>query len=123
MNGQPDMRHTRTFGEPALHHEPAKEPLQATECEQEERLPGHGAIQLTGDQEPDERQQKHHTDQPADQAVNELPPEDRLEILQFEMRIDHLVLGNLFVLLKSFLPLLAVHRRYSAHDRSPFRDG
>ena len=72
-----------------------------------------------GAQEP---RREDDPDQPRPQSMDELPPEDALELLQRHAAVELLELGNLLVEGELPLPLGRRQRRHNAADRPPLGD-
>ena len=91
---------------PLLHHVPAHRALQPAEQEDARRASSRsraGSGRAT--RNTDERHEEDDADQPPEQAVEVLPPEDALELLQRHAVVDEPVLGRLPVLVERLLPV------------------
>ncbi len=122
MRGEAKLRHAHVVDQAALHHVPAHRALQSAEDEDAEELPRVTGRNLAARGEPDERREKHETDQTAEEPVDVLPPEDALELGDRHRVIGQLVLRRLLVLLERLLPICVGERRNRADDRLPLDD-
>ncbi len=122
MRGQPELRDPRIVDEPALHHEPADHALQPAQHEDEHEPRRVTRRNAPLRDEPEQRHEEHDADEAPEQAMEVLPPEDALELVQGHALVHLLVLGRLLVTHERLLPLGFVERRQRAHDRLPLGD-
>jgi hypothetical protein len=84
---------------------------------------GEGPGETALEQEDDEGHGEGEADEAAKEAVEPLPEEDELELLEAHPLVDEFVLGNLLVGLEIGHPLVFRQRRQGAGDRLPLDDG
>ena len=122
MGGEPVLADAGAHAEAARHHPPADQALQPAEQEERHDARLHAGFDAARHPEEDQRQQHHHADQPAEQPVAPLPPEDALELGERHALVELLVLRDLLVLGEFLLPLRLGERRNDAVDRLPCGD-
>src|SRR5262249_56324953 len=98
--GKTILRARSAAGEPGIDHPPADRALQPAEREDAPEARPPFALDPAAPQEPQERQQEHDADQPAEQTVRPLPPIDGLELPEPHAAVDLLELPNGLLLLE-----------------------
>ena len=122
MRGQPHRAHARVVHEAAFHHVPAEPALEPAERENARELPRERGRERAPPQEIHERKQEDGADDPSQQPMEILPPEDRLEALERHVVVAEAEFGGEAVLRERLLPLRRVEWRNRSDERLPFDD-
>jgi hypothetical protein len=123
VRGEPVLADPRVIDEPARHHVPAHQALQRTQHEDATELQRERQREGAPPQEIKEGNEESDADQPPEQAVKVLEPEDAHEPIQGHARVHFLVLRSLLVLEEERLPVGRSEGRQRADDRLPLHDG
>src|SRR5262245_11147393 len=116
MRGQAQRRDAWVIDEPARDHVPTERTLEGTQDEDREKRNAVARRDSPPDEKPQIRQQEHHSDRPAEQAMEILPPENLFERIEAHATVDLQVLGCRLILLERDPPIFVADRRQGADD-------
>ena len=116
------LRNFDAMDEAGRHHPPADRALQRAEAKNQPKPCPQSGTDPAAPEEPQQRQQEHHADGAADEAVRPFPPIDRLERVEAHAVVKFAILRNGLIFFELGLPLGVVKRRYYAHDGLPLGD-
>jgi hypothetical protein len=103
----------------AFDHNPTHESLRGAQGDHHQQTAGQAGADHPLSPEIQKGKQEHQPDEPGPGAVDVLPPENALELLQREISVLFVELGVAPVIVKGALPGLFTERRQGALDRLP----